>query len=46
MNRAEAVRLILLEIIDFNQLEPGKVEWEHETEMDFDAINSQPGKSE
>lgn len=46
MNRAGAVKLIFLEIIDFKQLETGKVEWKHHTEMDFDVINSQPGMSE
>lgn len=46
MNRAEVVKLIYLEIVDFKQLEPGKVEWKHEMGMDFDVVNSQPGKSE
>ena len=46
MNTIGGVKLIFLEIIGFKQLEPGKVEWKHGTGMDFDVINSQPGKSE
>lgn len=45
MNRTGAVKLISLEIIIFEQLEPGKVEWKYDSEMNFDVINTQPGKS-
>lgn len=46
MNRSAAVKIILLEIIDFQKLAPGEVKWKHEVGTQFVVIDGQRRESE
>lgn len=39
MDRAEGVKLVLLEIVDFKQLQPAKLKWKNDADTCFDVID-------